>query len=114
MPQAVQNFRGELTGKVISRRWAHGSKSERVVYFICFDDPLPRVGKALITERRLELKGENPFDQSTLKKLDGKRIRARGGHWINDLWRAEAIEELKTPPPRKKKTLKIRSPRRVK
>ena len=106
------NFHGSLTGTVVPRKWATGSKSENTAYFIVFDQPQDG-GTSHITQRRLELRGENPFEQPTLKALAGKRVRATGGHWIGDLWRAAAIEEIEPAPKPKRKRPK-RSPLRAK
>lgn len=107
------NFTGSLTGTIDARVTARGSKSEKPSYFILFDKPI-KVAGTLFAARRLELIGENPFEQPTLKSLLGKRIRATGGYWRGDLWRADAIEEIAPLPKKTKKKRPKRSPPRTK
>lgn len=106
-------FTGSLTGAVVARPYAHGSKSERVAYFLVFDKGQARVPKDA-KDVRMELKGENPFEQPTLKSLVDKRVRAAGGSWIGDLWRADSIEKLAPLSTKAKKKRPKRSPPRTK
>jgi len=58
-----------LTGKVVLKRVNEGSKSESDGFFIAIDG-----GR----EVRIELDGEEPFEQTTLKSLVGKSCEATG------------------------------------
>jgi hypothetical protein len=60
---------GELTGRVVVRVVDAGSKSEH---------PEPVVVDDEGREHRVHVVGDNPFEKSTLRALEGRRIEVEG------------------------------------
>ncbi|HTK60364.1 MAG TPA: hypothetical protein VL283_04160 [Candidatus Baltobacteraceae bacterium] len=105
----AEKFYGTLEGRLESRRIGRHSKSEKIAYYIVFDADHPvEIDRVRPTELRIELEGENPFEQPTLKSLVGNRVRASDGYRIGGLWRAARVEEVVPPRkrPRKKRSRK--------
>ena len=74
-----------IKGTVVFQLANVGSKSEGVYPFLCLED-----GKLV----KLALKGDNPFENTTLKEYDGKTVAIEGDFNENGKFIATAIEEI--------------------
>ena len=74
-----------IKGTVVFQLANVGSKSEGVYPFLCLED-----GKLV----KLALKGDNPFENTTLKEYDGKTVAIEGDFNENGKLIATAIEEI--------------------
>jgi hypothetical protein len=82
--ERVMSAAQSVRGTIITRRFAVGSKSEKDGYILATDD-----GKDLW----IELRGDNPFEQPTLRKLVGRRCQA-DGTFYNGKFLAKTIVPL--------------------